>query len=213
MSHSYTIDDSSGKEFPVSETFVNAARPIIAALVFGLLAPVAVAAQGSVSSRDRFALFAACSPVPVEVFVTNTGGPADITTPAVEGMATSRLQAAGIDAPAGRPGASTLQLSVFVSAQRLSATAVVTVYVIRLRLLKLLYDRQSDPRMGEAGRGSADSPGAAPEWLNWAPTWETPQQGIGFYLGRDGGPVTSLVASMLDEFVREYARVNAEACP
>ncbi|MCY3600658.1 MAG: hypothetical protein OXN85_11895 [Gemmatimonadetes bacterium] len=189
---------------------MNSARPIVAAVVFGLLAPVAGAAQGSVSSRDRFALFAACSAVPVEVFVTNTGGPADITTPAVEGMATSRLQAAGIDAPAGPPGASTLQLSVFVSAQRITASAVVTVYVIRLRLLKLLYDRQSDPWVGEAG--SEDSPDAAPEWLNWAPTWETPQQGIGFYLGRDGGPVTSLVASMLDEFVREYVRVNAEAC-
>ncbi|MYA34758.1 MAG: hypothetical protein F4164_06875 [Gemmatimonadales bacterium] len=192
---------------------MNPARLIVLAVLLGLLAPVGAAAQGPVSDRDRFALFAACSPVPVEVFVTNTGGPADITTPAVEGMATSRLQAAGIDAPAGRPGASTLQLSVFVSAQRLSAGAVLTVYVIRLRLLKLLYDRQSDPRAGEAGRGAVDSPGAAPEWLNWAPTWETPQQGIGFYLGRDGGPVTNLVAGMLDEFVREYVRVNATACP
>lgn len=173
---------------------------------------MAAAAQGSISDRDRFALFAACSPVPVEIFVTNTGGPADITTPSVESMASSRLRAAGIDAPAGRPGGSTLQLSVFVSAQRLSASAVVTVYVIRLRLLKLVYDGQSDPRMGGAERLPADSPGAAPEWLNWAPTWETPQQGIGFYLGRDGAPVTNLVASMLDEFVREYRRVNAEAC-
>ncbi|MCZ0933949.1 MAG: hypothetical protein OXJ54_02085 [Gemmatimonadetes bacterium] len=191
---------------------MNPAKLVVPAVLLGLLAPAAAAAQGSVSDRDRFALFAACNPVPVEVFVTNTGGPAEVTTPAVQGMATSRLQAAGIYAPAGRPGASTLQLSVFVSAQRLSATAAVTVYVIRLRLLKLLYDRQSDPRGGEAGGGSAGSPGAAPEWLNWAPTWETPQQGIGFYLGRDGGPVTSLVASMMDEFVREYRRVNAEAC-
>ena len=174
---------------------------------------MATAAQGSVSERDRFALFTACSPVPVEVFVTNTGGPAEITTPAVQGLATSRMQAAGIDAPAGRPGASTLQLSVFVSTQRLTATAVVTVYVVRLRLLKLLYDRQSDPGSGEAGPGTAAPAGAPPEWLNWAPTWETPQQGIGVYLGRDGGPVTSLVANMLDEFVREYVRVNAEACP
>ena len=191
---------------------MNPARLVVPAVLLGLLSPVGATAQGSVSDRDRFALFAACSPVPVEVFVTNMGGPAEVTTPAVQGMATSRLQAAGILAPAGRPGASTLQLSVFVSAQRLSPTAAVTVYVIRLRLLKLLYDRQSDPRTGEAGGGSADSPGAAPEWLNWAPTWETPQQGIGFYLGRDAGPVTSLVASMMDEFVREYRRVNAEAC-
>ncbi len=188
------------------------ARLIVPAVVLGLLAPAPAAAQGSVSDRDRFALFAACSPVPVDVFVTNTGGPAGITTPSIESMATSRLRAAGIDAPAGQPGGSTLQLSVFVSAQRLSASAVVTVYVIRLRLLKLLYDRQSDPRTGEAGRLPQDSPGAAPEWLNWAPTWETPQQGIGFYLGRDGDPVTSLVARMLDEFVSEYQRVNAEAC-
>ena len=136
---------------------MNPARLIVPAVVIGLLAPAAAAAQGSVSDRDRFALFAACSPVPVEVFVTNMGGPAEVTTPAVQGMATSRLQAAGIDAPAGRPGASTLQLSVFVSAQRLSATAAVTVYVIRLRLLKLLYDRQSDPRAGEAGSPPADS--------------------------------------------------------
>lgn len=207
------INDSSGKEFRVPETLVNSARLIVAAVVFGLFAPGAAVAQGSISDRDRFALFAACGPVPVEVFVTNTGGPANITTPSVESMAASRLRAAGIDAPAGRPGASTLQLSVFVSAQRLSANAVVTVYVIRLRLLKLLYDRQSDPRAGEAGRGSANSPGTAPEWLNWAPTWETPQQGIGFYLGRDADPVTNLVARMLDEFVREYLRVNAEACP
>ncbi len=181
---------------------------LVPAVVFGLWAPAEAAAQGSPSSRDRFALFAGCRPVPVEVFVTNTGGPAGITTPAVEEMATSRLRAAGIDAPAGRTGGSTLQLSVFVSAQRLSPTAVVTVYVIRLRLLKLVYDQQSDPRPGEAG----DAPGAAPEWLNWAPTWETPQQGIGFYLGRDGDPVTSLVGRMLDEFVREYVRVNEEAC-
>lgn len=176
-------------------------------MVFGLWVPADAAAQGSPSSRDRFALFAACRPVPVEVFVTNIGGPADITTPAVEGMATSRLQAAGIDAPAGSAGGSTLQLSVFVSAQRLSPSAVVTVYVIRLRLLKLVYDQQSDPRAGEAGR-----PADAPEWLNWAPTWETPQQGIGFYLGRDGDPVTSLVGRMMDEFVSEYVRVNQEAC-
>lgn len=181
---------------------------LVPAVVFGLWAPAEAAAQGSPSDRDRFALFTACRPVPVEVFVTNTGGPAGITTPAVEGMATSRLRAAGIDAPAGSAGGSTLQLSVFVSAQSLSASAVVTVYVIRLRLLKLVYDRQSDPRAGEAG----EAPGAAPEWLNWAPTWETPQQGIGFYLGRDGDPVTSLVGRMLDEFVREYVRVNEEAC-
>lgn len=191
---------------------MNSAKRIVPAVVFGLLAPVAAAAQGPVSDRDRFALFAACNPVPVEVFVTNTGGPADITTPSVESMATSRLRAAGIQASAGGPRGSTLQLSVFVSTQRLTASAVVTVYVIRLRLLKLLYDRQSDPGTGGAGRGSADSPGAAPEWLNWAPTWETPQQGIGFYLGRDGAPVTTLVARMLDEFVSEYLRVNAEAC-
>lgn len=184
---------------------------LVPAAVFGLWAPAEAAAQGSPSDRDRFALFAACRPVPVEVFVTNTGGPAGITTPAVEGMATSRLQAAGIGAPAGSAGGSTLQLSVFVSAQRLSASAVVTVYVIRLRLLKLVYDRQSDPRPGEAGR-PADSPDAAAEWLNWAPTWETPQQGIGFYLGRDGDPVTSLVGRMLDEFAREYVRVNEDAC-
>ena len=190
---------------------MHPARLIVPAVVLGLLAPGAAVAQGYILDRDRFALFAACSPVPVEVFVTNMGGPGEITTPAVQGMAMSRLQAAGIDAPAGQPRASTLQLSVFVSAQRITATAVVTVYVIRLRLLKLLYDRQSDPRAG--GAGAADAPGAAPEWLNWAPTWETPQQGIGFYLGRDGGPVTSLVASMLDEFVREYRRVNAGACP
>ncbi len=186
---------------------------LLPAVVFGLWAPAEAAAQGSPSNRDRFALFTACRPIPVEVFVTNTGGPAGITTPSVEGMATSRLQAAGILAPAGAPGgSSTLQLSVFVSAQRLSASAVVTVYVIRLRLLKLLYDHQSDPRMGEAGHLPADSPGAAPDWLNWAPTWETPQQGIGFYLGRDGDPVTNLVARMLDEFVREYVRVNADSC-
>lgn len=181
---------------------------LVPAVVFGLWAPAEAAAQGYPSSRDRFALFAACRPVPVDVFVTNTGGPPGITKPAVAGMATSRLQAAGIDAPAGGAGGSTLQLSVFVSAQRLSASAVVTVYVIRLRLLKLVYDRQSDPRAGGAG----DFPGAPPEWLNWAPTWETPQQGIGFYLGRDGDPVTSLVGRMLDEFVREYVRVNSEAC-
>ncbi|MDE2943085.1 MAG: hypothetical protein OXT63_02620 [Gemmatimonadota bacterium] len=191
---------------------MNSAKLIVPAVVFGLLTPAAAGAQGSPSNRDRFALFTACSPVPAEIFVTNTGGPADITTASVENMATSRLQAAGINAPAGRPGGSTLQLSVFVSAQRLSANAVVTVYVIRLRLLKLVYDRQSDPGTGEAGRGSADSPGTAPDWLNWAPTWETPQQGIGFYLGRDGDPVTSLVGRMLDEFVSEYVRVNAEAC-
>ena len=184
---------------------------LVPAVVFGLWAPADAAAQGSPSSRDRFALFAACRPVPVEVFVTNTGGPAGITKPSVEGMATSRLRAAGIDAPAGSAGGSTLQLSVFVSAQRITASAVVSVYVIRLRLLKLVYDRQSDPRAGEAGR-PADAPGAAQEWLNWAPTWETPQQGIGFYLGREADPVTSLVGRMLDEFVREYVRVNEEAC-
>lgn len=185
---------------------------LVPAVVFALLLPAETAAQGSPSNRDRFALFAACRPVPVEVFVTNSGGPAGITTPSVESMATSRLQAAGIEAPAGTPRTSTLQLSVFVSAQRLSASAVVTVYVIRLRLLKLVYDHQSDPRMRSPGRLSTDSLGAALEWLNWAPTWETPQQGIGFYLGRDGRPVTDLVARMLDEFVREYVRVNAEAC-
>lgn len=192
---------------------MNSAKRIVPAIALGFLAPVAADAQGSISDRDRFALFAACSPVPVEVFVTNTGGPAEITTPSVENMAASRLRAAGIDAPAGRTGGSTLQLSVFVSAQRLSASATITVYVIRLRLLKLVYDRQSDPGSVEAGRRAADAPGDAPEWLNWAPTWETPQQGIGFYLGRDADPVTNLVGRMLDEFVREYARVNAEACP
>ena len=181
---------------------------LVPVVVFGLWAPADAAAQGSPSSRDRFALFAACRPVPVEVFVTNISGPTGITTPSVEGMATSRLQAAGIGAPAAGAGGSTLQLSVFVSAQRITASAVVTVYVIRLRLLKLVYDEQSDPRAGEAG----DAPGTAPEWLNWAPTWETPQQGIGFYLGRDGDPVTSLVGRMLDEFVSEYVRVNEEAC-
>lgn len=184
----------------------------MAAVLIALPIPAVAAAQGPESTRERFALFTACRPVPVEVVVTNTGGPQNITTPLVENMATSRLQGAGIDAPAGTPTGSMLQLSVFVSTQRLSASAVVTIYVIHLRLLKLVYDHQSDPRTGGAGSPSADSLGAASEWLNWAPTWETPQQGIGFYLGRGGGPVRNLVAGMMDEFVREYLRVNAEAC-
>ncbi len=187
-------------------------KPGAAAVLLALLWPVAAAAQGPEPTRDRFALFSGCQPIPVDVFVTNIGGPAGITNESVERMATNRLQAAGIHAPAGTPSGSTLQLSVFVSAQRLSASAVVTVYVIRLRLLKLVYDHQSDPRTGGAERLAADSLGAVQEWLNWAPTWETPQQGIGFYLGRAGGPVTNLVGSMLDEFVREYLRVNTEAC-
>ncbi len=207
------VGDPSDKDPPLDrESIVIPRKLLVPAVVFGLCLPAGAAAQGSPSNRDRFALFTGCGPVPVEVFVTNSGGPANITTPFVESMAASRLRAAGIDAPAGRPGGSTLQLSVFVSAQRITANAVVTVHVIRLRLLKLVYDRQSDPRMGGAGRRSEDSPGAAPEWLNWAPTWETPQQGIGFYLGRDGDPVTNLVGRMLDEFAREYLRVNAEAC-
>ena len=82
---------------------MNPLKPGAAAILLGLLSPVATAAQGPESTRDRFALFADCRPIPVEVFVTNAGGPASITDASVERMATSRLQAAGIHAPAGAP--------------------------------------------------------------------------------------------------------------
>lgn len=206
------INNPSSKEFPVRETFVSSARLIVPAVVFGLLAPAAAAAQGAPSTRDRFALYSSCEPVPVEVFVSNTGGPASITESSVEDMARSRLRAAGIYAPAGAPGWSMLQVSVFVGAQRLSAAAAATVYIIRLRLLKLVYDHQSDPQLEKPGRLSSDSLGAALEWVGWAPTWESPQPGIGFYPGRGEGPVTGLIGRMLDEFVSEYLRVNADSC-
>lgn len=191
---------------------MNPLKPGAAAILLGLLSSSAAAAQGPESPRDRFALFAGCHPIPVEVSVTNAGGPASITEASVERMATSRLRAAGIHAPAGTPSWAMLQVIAYVGAQRVTANMIATVYIIRLRLLKLVYDHLSDPRLEKPGRLSADSLGAALEWVDWAPTWESPQPGIGFYPGRGDGPVAGLIGRMLDEFVDEYLRVNGEAC-
>ncbi|WP_419163474.1 hypothetical protein [Candidatus Palauibacter sp.] len=187
---------------------------IVPALAAALLVPAVAVAQGPRSPMERFALFTSCGPVNVEVFVTNSGGAGGITRESVEGMTTSRLREARIYAPTDQPAWSLLRVTVFIGTQGVTANTAQTVYIIRLRFMKLVYDQLSDPQLAaNPGRLSSDSLGAALQWIHWAPTWESPRPGIGFYGGRRDDVITGTIGTMLDEFVTEYLRVNGESCP
>ena len=150
----------------------------------------------------------------MEVFVTNSGGAGGITRESVEVMTTSRLREARIYAQADQPAWALLRVTVFIGTQAVPGRAAQTVYIIRLRFMKLVYDQLSDPQLAaNPGRLSSDSLGAALQWIHWAPTWESPRPAIGFYGGRRDDVITSKIGTMLEEFVTEYLRVNGDSCP
>ncbi len=191
---------------------VNLVKLVIPAVAAALLVPSFAGAQGPRSPQERFALFTSCAPLNVEVFVTNAGA-SGVTQESVEDMTTSRMRQAGIYAPADQPTWSLLRVTVFITTQPVPGGVAQTVYIIRLRFMKLVYDQLSDPELAaNRGRLSTDSLGAALRWIHWAPTWESPRPGIGFFGGRRDDLITGTVRTMLDEFVTEYLRVNAGSC-
>lgn len=176
-----------------------------------LLFPSVSLAQAG-SSQERFALFTSCGPINVEVFVTNTAA-SDVSGESVEAMISRRLRESGIYAPAGEPAWGLLRVTAFIATQPIPGAPAQTIYIIRLRFMKLLYDQLSDPDLvADRGRLSTDSLGAALRWIHWAPTWESPRPGIGFYAGRRDDLINGTIRTMLEEFVTEYQRVNAGTC-
>ena len=193
---------------------MNPVKLVIPAVAAALLLPSLAEAQGPGSPQERFALFTSCGPMNLEVFVTNSGGPGRITRESVAATTTNRLRAARIYAPADQPAWSLLRVTVFIGTQAVPGRAAQTVYIIRLRFMKLVYDQLSDPQLAaNPGRLSSDSLGAALQWIHWAPTWESPRPAIGFYGGRRDDVITSKIGTMLEEFVTEYLRVNGDSCP
>ena len=187
-------------------------RLVVPAVVATLLVPSAVEAQGARSPQERFALFTSCGPVNVEVFVTNTAA-SNVTQEAVQDMAVSRLREAGIYAPSDQPAWGLLRVTGFITTQPVPGSVAQTIYIIRLRFMKLLYDQLSDPELAaDRGRLASDSLGAALRWIHWAPTWESPRPGIGFFAGRRDDLIAGTIRTMLDEFVTEYLRVNQGTC-
>ena len=191
---------------------MNLVKLVIPAVAAALLVPAVGEAQGPGSPQERFALFTSCGPVNVEVFVTNSGA-SNVTQEAVEVMAVNRLEEAGIYAPRDQPAWGLLRVTGFITTQPVPGGVAQTIYIIRLRFMKLLYDQLSDPELAaDRGRLSSDSLGAALRWIHWAPTWESPRPGIGFFAGRRDDLIAGTIRNMLEEFVTEYLRVNQGSC-
>ena len=191
---------------------MRSARSVVSAVAVAVCVPSVAAGQGGGSPQERFALFTSCSPVNVEVFVHNTGA-SDVTQESVARRMTGRLRDADIHAPSDQPGWALLRLTATISTYPIPGAPAQTVYMVRLRFMKLLYDQLSDPALAtDRGRMSSDSLGAVFRWIHWAPTWESPRPGIGFFAGRRDDLITGAIDRLLDEFVAEYLRTNAAAC-
>ena len=191
---------------------VNAARFVVAAAAATVLAPSVAAGQGGGSPQERFALFTSCSPVNVEVFVTNAGA-SNVTQEAVADRVTNRLRGAGIYAPREQPAWALLRITASISTYPIPGAPAQTIYMVRLRFMKLLYDQLSDPELAtDRGRISSDSLGAVFRWIHWAPTWESPRPGMGFFAGRRDDLIIGAIDQLLNEFVTEYLRVNRGSC-
>ncbi len=155
---------------------------------------------------DHFRLYNACRPIELGVglgYSRGTEGPNDLT-PMEFKLLGDRIGAVAENSLRGkhiylgpytglRSEAAHAYLDVSVDFMGVSSEA--TAFVISLRFNKIV----TDPVSG---------------WKHTATTWRS--RGVGFGSdevgGNDSGPIVDRLTSLLDGFLSEYLRANAEAC-